>query len=86
MNVFSIANLKSYWTIIKVVKTALAIAVLVQAYIAHEFMLGVFGMFFLGQTIFNIGCGSPAGCGLPASNKVEKSIEDITFTEVNSNK
>ena len=86
MNVFSIENLKSHWTIIKVVKLALALTVLVQAYLAHELMLGIFGVFFLGQTVLNVGCGSSAGCGVPVSNNVEKSIEDITFTEVIPNK
>lgn len=82
MNIFSIENLKSYWTIIKVFKVALALMVLVQAYMANELFLGIFALFFLGQTLLNVGCGSPAGCGVPSTNKIEKSTEDITFTEV----
>jgi hypothetical protein len=53
---------------------------------ANEPFLAIFALFFMGQTILNVGCGSPAGCGVPSTNKIEKSTEDITFTEVISNK
>jgi|694.fasta_scaffold73606_5 hypothetical protein len=86
MNIFSIENLKSHWSFIKIFKVALALMVLVQAYMANEPFLAIFALFFMGQTILNVGCGSPAGCGVPGTNKIEKSTEDITFTEVIPNK
>jgi hypothetical protein len=82
MKIFSIENLKSHWSLIKIFKVALALMVLVQAYMASELFLGIFAVFFMGQALLNVGCGSPAGCGVPSTNKMEKSIEDITFTEV----
>ncbi|MFY8189457.1 MAG: hypothetical protein ACOVK9_00715 [Bacteroidia bacterium] len=82
MEVFSAANLKSNWTIIKFFKVGLAALVLFQAWESQQAFLGVFAGFFLVQTVLNIGCGSAAGCAAPLANKLDKNIEDITFTEV----
>ncbi|MCG9880630.1 MAG: hypothetical protein MH472_08525 [Bacteroidia bacterium] len=83
MNVFSIENLKSHWGFIKVFKVALALMVLVQAYIASELFLAIFALFFMGQALLNVGCGSPAGCGVPVNKSLQNTENDITFTEVN---
>ena len=41
-----------------------------QAYILKEWVFIIFGLFFLIQVIFNLGCG-PNGCTVP-NNKYNK--------------
>jgi hypothetical protein len=86
MKLFSFDNLKIHWSFIKIFKVVLALMILVQALTSNEVYLGIFSLFFLAQALFNVGCGSPSGCAVPHTNKIEKSREDITFTALTSTK
>lgn len=52
------------WHIMRWLRLALAIFLFVQAYTTHEWFFVVFGLFFLFQVVFNLGCG-PNGCAVP---------------------
>jgi hypothetical protein len=82
MGTFSIANLKSNWTLIKVLKIALALTLMFQSWEAKDILLGSFGALFLGQALLNIGCCGPQGCAVPVSKKEDDNIKDISYTEV----
>ncbi|MDZ4667848.1 MAG: hypothetical protein SGJ00_08180 [bacterium] len=82
MSTLSLANLKSNWNLIKVLKITLALTVIFQAVEAKDVLLGSFGGLFLGQALLNIGCCGPQGCAVPVNKKDDKNTEDITFTEV----
>jgi hypothetical protein len=82
MSTLSLANIKSNWNLIKVLKIALALTVIFQSVEAKDVLLGSFGALFLGQALLNIGCCGPQGCAVPASKKGDNSIEDVSYTEV----
>jgi len=46
------------WHIMRFVRLAFALFLFAQAYILREWMFIVFGLFFLIQVIFNLGCSS----------------------------
>jgi uncharacterized membrane protein HdeD (DUF308 family) len=48
----------SNWHFMRFLRVALALFLFVQAYITHEWFFIVFGIFFLVQAIFNLGCGA----------------------------
>jgi hypothetical protein len=50
------------------VRLAFALFLFLQAYITHDWFFIVFGLFFLFQVVFNLGCGS-SGCAVPNSKK-----------------
>ena len=51
-------------------RLAFALFLFVQAYTSQEWFFIAFGLFFLIQVIFNLGCG-PNGCTIP-NNKYSK--------------
>mgnify|MGYP003385643801 FL=1 len=58
------------WHLMRWVRLAFALFLFAQAYITHEWFFLAFGLFFLFQMIFNLGCGSN-GCG----NQINKTIK-----------
>lgn len=54
------------------VRLAFAVFLFTQAFILREWMFLAFGLFFMVQVIFNLGCG-PNGCTVP--NKKHKKDE-----------
>ena len=58
------------WDLIRWIKLAFALFLFVQAYTTHEWFFIVFGLFFLFQVLFNLGC-TANGCAVP-NNKYSK--------------
>jgi len=52
------------WHLRRWVRLAFAIFLFTQAYVLHEWMLIIFGLFFLIQVVFNMGCGANS-CAIP---------------------
>lgn len=52
------------WHIMRWIRLAIALFLFVQAYSTKEWYFIAFGLFFLFQVIFNLGCG-PNGCAIP---------------------
>lgn len=52
----------------RIVRLAFAIFLFYNAYETHEWFFLGFGLFFLFQVIFNLGCGSN-GCGVNYNKK-----------------
>jgi hypothetical protein len=51
-------------------RVGLAVFLFVQAYVTHEWFFIAFGLFFLFQALFNLGCG-PNGCNVNYDKKKE---------------
>ena len=51
------------WHLMRWLRLAFALFLFVQAYTAHPWFFIAFGLFFLFQAIFNLGCG-PNGCAI----------------------
>jgi len=58
------------WHAMRWVRLAFAVFLFVQAFATHEWFFIAFGLFFLFQALFNLGCGAN-GCNVP-NNKYSK--------------
>jgi uncharacterized membrane protein HdeD (DUF308 family) len=59
------------WHFMRFFRIALALFLFYNAYETHQWFFVVFGVFFLAQAVFNLGC-SPNGCNVSyKSNKNE---------------
>jgi VanZ family protein len=56
------------WHFMRYLRVALALFLFYNAYQTKEWFFIVFGLFFLFQAVFNLGCG-PAGCAVDYSKK-----------------
>ncbi len=69
------------WTFYRVLRLLIGIAIVVQAVMAKDSLLGIAGLLFTGMAIFNVGCCGAGGCNTPIS-KNTKPLKDITYEEV----
>lgn len=58
----------SNWHFMRFLRVALALFLFYNAYVTHEWFFIVFGIFFLVQAVFNMGCG-PNGCNVNYDKK-----------------
>jgi hypothetical protein len=56
------------WHLMRWVRLAFSIFLFTQAYLIREWFFVVFGLFFLFQVIFNLGCGTN-GCSISNQKK-----------------
>lgn len=56
------------WHFMRFLRVGLAVFFFAQAYITHEWFFIAFGLFFLFQALFNLGCG-PNGCNVNYDKK-----------------
>jgi hypothetical protein len=52
------------WHLMRWFRLAFAVFLFTQAFVLREWMFLAFGLFFLVQVIFNLGCGTN-GCAIP---------------------
>jgi hypothetical protein len=64
------------------VRLVLGIAIIVQAVIARDWMMGILGTLFTSMPVFNIGCCGVGGCTAPVDKSNTESTKDITYEEV----
>ena len=77
-----IYNLTNNWNLIRLIRLALSIIIIVQAVQLRDMLFGAFGTFFLYQALTNTGyCGSN-GCAPSTTQKINNHSEEIEFTEV----
>ena len=69
------------WHFMRIIRLALGILVIIQAFITKDWTLGVLGALFTAMPIFNIGCCGVGACATPAKtrNEIDK---DISYEEV----
>ncbi len=73
-------NLLNNWNIVRAIRLAISIFIVVQAIQLHDVLFGLFGCFFLYQALTNTGCCATAGCA-PTIHKKD-SNDEIEFSEV----
>lgn len=71
----------SNWTLMRFLRLAMGLAILVQAIIAKDMLFAIAGIIFTAMPVFNIGCCATAGCAVPPKKETEKT-KDITYEEV----
>lgn len=74
-------NLVNNWNVIRLIRLALSIIIIVQAVQVHDVLFGLLGTFFLYQALSNTGCCGVNSC-IPSVNKSSGVTEEIEFTEV----
>ena len=60
-----------YWHFMRYFRIAVSIFCFYTAYEQQQWVFVAFGIFFLFQAIFNLGCG-PRGCNLPTKNRKDE--------------
>mgnify|MGYP000493991150 CR=1 FL=1 len=53
-------------------RLVIGIAIIVQAVVAKDIMLGIAGIFFTSLPVFNIGCCAGGNCYVPAKKEISK--------------
>jgi Na+/alanine symporter len=65
----------SNWNFFRVVRLLAAIAIIVQAYLSKDIVLGIAGVMFGSMAIFNVGCCGVNGCATPIHKNTNTSKE-----------
>ena len=74
-------TLLSNWTLMRFLRLAMGIAILVQALIAKDMLFAFAGIVFTAMPVFNVGCCGTAGCAAPPK-KNQATTKDIIYEEV----
>lgn len=74
-------GLLNNWNFMRFFRLALGIAIIVQAAVAKDWMIGLMGLIFTAMPLFNMGCCSTGACTAPVKKNREPNKE-ITYEEV----
>lgn len=69
------------WTFVRILRLLIGLAIIVQAVIVKDALLGVAGILFSSMAIFNVGCCGTGGCAT-TPKKYSKTVQDTTYEEV----
>lgn len=71
----------SNWSVMRFLRLAMGIAILVQGIIAKDMMFAIAGIIFTVMPVFTIGCCGTAGCAATRL-KEQGTTKKITYEEV----
>ncbi len=71
----------SNWTLMRFLRLAMGIAILVQAVIAKDILFAFAGIVFTAMPVFNVGCCGTAGCAAPPKKNLD-TTKEIIYEEV----
>jgi hypothetical protein len=71
----------SNWSLMRFLRLAMGIAILVQAVIAKDMLFAFAGIIFTAMPVFNVGCCGTAGCAAPPK-KDNDTTKEIIYEEV----
>lgn len=63
------------WDFIRFFRLAIGIGVIVQAFVAKSWGIGLLGLYFTILPLFNIGCCGSGGCYVPRNRVSERQGE-----------
>lgn len=70
------------WHFLRVLRLILSVWILAMAIPAYDWLMGIFGAFFLYTALAGVGCCGPAGCSIQQDKESEKNINDIEYEEI----
>jgi hypothetical protein len=76
-------SLISNWNLVRLLRLAIGMAIIVMAMVSRDVFLGAAGLFFAGMAVLNVSCCGMGGCAAPRStpasgdNKKETSYEEV---------
>jgi len=71
----------SNWNFIRVLRLAMGIAIMVQAFMAKDVLFGMIGILFTAMPVFNLGCCAAGNCAAPV-RKEDPNAKEINYEEV----
>lgn len=78
-------NLFNNWNVVRIIRLALSVIIIVQSMQMHDILFGVLGSFFMYQALSNTGCCGVNSCA-PTYTSTQKDIdEEVEFSEVKNN-
>jgi hypothetical protein len=69
------------WTLSRLLRLIIGLAILVQAFISKDILFGVAGLLFTSMALFNVGCCGAGACYMP-SKKKDENLKEVTYEEV----
>ncbi len=77
-------SILSNWDLVRFLRLAIGVAILVQAGVTKDWLFGIAGLIFTSMAVFNAGCCGAAGCRTVSSGdeKITNTTKDITYEEV----
>ena len=69
------------WTFFRGIRLIMGIAIIIQAFVVKDILLGIAGLIFSGMALFNAGCCGTNSCNAVNVKSNNKSKE-ITYEEV----
>ncbi len=80
-----IETLKQRWDIVRILRLVIGVTVIGQAFIMHEWLLGMGGGMLTTMAILNIGCCGTQGCAVaPRKDAAKPGLEETRFEEIKS--
>ena len=76
-----IESIKCNWNIMRFIRLAIGIAIIVQAAFAKDYTMGILGAMFTAMPVFNVGCCTVGGCANTVKEQ-SATAKDITCDEV----
>ncbi|MDR3681175.1 MAG: hypothetical protein P4L41_14505 [Flavipsychrobacter sp.] len=70
------------WHLMRIVRLALGIMILVMGIQTKDWVPGLFSIFFLYQAITDTGCCGANGCYVPKQRKTTMPIEIVEYEEI----
>jgi hypothetical protein len=70
------------WHLMRWLRLALGLFIMVQAIRRHDGFAGAIAVFLLFQAVTNTGCCGSGSCGLPGNNQTTKKPEELLYEEV----
>ena len=74
------------WTVIRFLRVAIAIVILVQAIYQKNFAFGVLALLLILMAIANVGCCGAGRCNVNVPNQKNKHEEEIIYEEQGNKK
>jgi hypothetical protein len=75
--------LKQRWDFVRIHRLVIGVTVIGQAFIMHEWLLGIGGGMLTSMAVLNIGCCGTQGCAVSPRKMSEKpGLDETRFEEV----
>lgn len=74
------------WHLMRFVRLGIGLAIGFNAWQEGSGMIGLLAGLLIFQALSNTGCGGSGGCAVPSNSKSSGTENEITFTEIQSDK
>ena len=72
----------SGWNVVRILRLFIGLAALAAAYYEHDKLMGLLGVVFTAQAVFNVGCCGMSACSTGAYRKPGTEEKEIEFETI----